>query len=357
MRDQFFTPLLLAETAVNAVRVRKVETVADFAAGHGDLLKAARARWPNCLTFGNDIDASCARKLAQFGTVAEYSNCDFLNDRSTSSSRRLMALKGKCDVVLLNPPFSGRGNATLIVETGFAQVSCSRAMAFVYRSIPYLRCDGEIVAFLPASCLTSEKDAEIRKICMAATEMEAIESFSHKAFEKCSASTVVVRFRKRFVESKANQAGISKKSQSNEETLPVRIIRGCVPVYRAENGFAGKKYPFIHSTDILGGSVCEYERSVRVDTRIVNGPAVLIARVGSPATRKCGIYNSQQAIVLSDCLIALQCDSLEIANKVRERILSRWDRFALIYGGTCAPYLTIDALTAFLLRNSIVTFD
>ena len=230
-------------------------------------------------------------------------------------------------------------------------------MAFVYRSIPYLRSDGELVAILPYSCLTSEKDSEIRKICMATTEMEAIESFSHKAFENCSASTVVVRFRKRVGKSNASPIRSKASPYPRDESLSVRIVRGCVPVYRAANGFAGRKHPFIHSTDILGEIVCEYERSVKVDTRVVTGPAVLIARVGSPATKKCGIYNSEQAIVMSDCVIALQCDKLKTARLVRERILDRWDSFAELYAGTCAPYLTIGGLKSFLARNSISTCD
>lgn len=139
MKDQFFTPAELAASAVNAVRLRKVEMVADFAAGHGDLLIAARSRWPNCSTFGNDFDVTCSSKLASDSRIDAYANCDFLNDRSTGRSKQLRELIGKCDVVLLNPPFSGRGGKTVSVQVDQKSVTCSRAMAFVFKAIPCLR--------------------------------------------------------------------------------------------------------------------------------------------------------------------------------------------------------------------------
>ena len=357
MKDQFFTPAELAASAVNAVRLRKVEMVADFAAGHGDLLVAARSRWLHCSTFGNDLDATCSSKLASDSRIDAYANCDFLNDRSTKRSKQLRKLIGKCDVVLLNPPFSGRGGKTVSVQVDEKSITCSRAMAFVFKAIPYLREGGELVAILPASCLTSEKDFEVREFCRCTTDSFEIARFSNTAFANCSASTVVVRFRRRKLVQRPTVEALIRPTSHVERILKVRVVRGCVPVFRAENGFAGRKFPFIHSTDIVSGEVNQYQRSVKVDTRCIRGPAVLIARVGSPGTKKCAIYDCEQTIVLSDCVIALQCDSLHVATKVRERILDRWATFAELYSGTCAPYVTIKALKAFFSQNSIVTID
>lgn len=353
MKDQFFTPTELATSAVKSVLLRKVELVADFAAGHGDLLVAARIRWPSCYTFGNDFDPTCSSKLARDSRIDAHSNCDFLNDRSTRRSRQLRELIGKCDVVLLNPPFSGRGGKTVTVRVDETPVTCSLAMAFVFKAIPYMRDGGELVAILPASCLTSEKDFAVREIISFSTDSFEIARFSNTAFVGCSASTVVVRFRRRKYFQRPKIESSNRSTTSGDKVLKVRLVRGCVPVYRAENGFAGKKFPFIHSTDIVSGEVSQYQRSVKVESRCLQGPAVLIARVGSPASKKCAIYDCEQTIVLSDCVIALKCDSLRVANRVRERILARWDSFAELYSGTCAPYITMNALKAFFDKNAI----
>ena len=358
MKDQFFTPTELAAAAIKSVRVRKVKIVADFAAGHGDLLVAARSRWPDCFTFGNDIDFACSSKLATDERISAYSSCDFLNDRSTNASKRFRELLGKCDVVLLNPPFSGRGGRALSVNTESGQVTCSRAMAFIFTAIKFLRTGGEIVAILPASCLSSRKDAKILEEIQRVANYYEIGRYSNNTFPDCSASTVVVRFR-RLANSVQTTPNIDCQQvrRRGEDHLFVKVVRGCVPVYRAENGLAGRRFPFIHSTDIVDTEVNQYQRSVKIDTRAVRGPAVLLTRVGSPATKKCAIYDCAQTIVLSDCVIALECENLAIAEKVRARILSRWDRFSSLYGGTCAPYITLDALKSFLLSNSIMLVD
>jgi hypothetical protein len=358
MKDQFFTPADLASEAINAVKVRRVVIVADFAAGHGDLLVAARSRWPDCFTFGNDLDPACSSKLATSERVSAYSGCDFLNDRATNASKRFRELLGNCDVVLLNPPFSGRGGKALSVKTESGLVTCSRAMAFIFTAIKYLRRGGEIVAILPASCLSSRKDARILDEIQRVANYFEIGRYSNDAFPNCSASTVVVRFRRRAASVQITPTIKGHQvRRRGEYRLFVKIVRGCVPVYRADNGLAGRRFPFIHSTDIVDSEVYQYQRAVNIDTRVVRGPAVLLTRVGSPATKKCAIYDCAQKIVLSDCVIALECADLAIAEKVRARILSRWDRFSTLYGGTCAPYITLDALKSFLLSNSIMLVD
>jgi hypothetical protein len=357
MRDQFFTSEELAAATVRAVRLRRVERVADFAAGHGDLLRSARQRWPDCFTFGNDVDKSCASVLAKETTVSAHANCDFLNDRSTIASKRFRGLQGNCDVVLLNPPFSGRGCKTWLVQVGSDHMSCSRAMAFVYKAVSFLREGGELVAVLPASCLSSEKDAAIMAHCKTMTEIDIIAQFPKGAFESCSASTTIIRFRNRTVTQQLIRPEGVPDRCPEDENLHVELVRGCVPVYRAENGFAGRKYPFIHSTDIVGLDVCHYQRAVKVDTRCIQGPAVLVARVGSPLSRKCAIYDCEQTIVLSDCVIALRCRTLSVAKKVQRRILENWESLAPLYGGTCAPYLTMNRLRTFLESISITVLD
>ena len=81
----------------------------------------------------------------------------------------------------------------------------------------------------------------------------------------------------------------------------------------------------------------------------------MVASTPPTATRKCAVYAQDGPIVLSDCVIAIQCTTKEDAAEVRSRLLSRWTEFSDIYGGTCAPYMTINKLQDFLLRCGIVT--
>lgn len=348
MHDQYFTPNELAKTAIEAVRIRKVEVVADFAAGHGDLLAAARARWPMSSTIGCDVDPVCVRVMKSSKEVSYAVKCDFLSSASRERSATLRAHKGVVDLAVLNPPFSGIGAASLRVWTGDRFVTCSKAMAFAYTSLAYLRPGGELVAVLPASCLTSVKDKVIRELCSTISSEEVVRKFSSRAFIGCVASTIVVRYRRGIANASVSDAIPSSHIGEEESVIRVRLVRGCTPVFRAENGLAGSRFPFIHSTDIAGREVLVYTRGVKSTSRVVVGPVVLLTRVGSPASRKCAIYNCEQPIAISDCVIALQCNSLRGAERVRKRILSRWPILSDQYGGTCAPYITIEKLSLFL---------
>jgi tRNA1(Val) A37 N6-methylase TrmN6 len=353
MNDQFFTPEALAISVVRAARNRKVRLVADFAAGHGDLLAAAINRWPSCKIVANDIDPSCTRKLRISDFVHAVSQCDFLDERSRKTSRTLSKLKSACDVVLLNPPFSGRGSTAFVSNSINGQIRCSRAFAFVLTAFDYLRVGGELVAILPQSCLTSEKDYACREFVQSVSCMTVIERFSKSTFYGCSASTVVVRFRKGDVKCSEIIADVELSKYKGFETFIVRLVRGCLPVHRALDGLAGTRFPFVHSTEIVGPEVTCFDRFVDVGSRCVSSPSVLITRVGSQKAAKCSVYLGKERIVLSDCVIALECDSVQSARKVSSRLVENWELVASHYEGTCAPYITMDALIRMLRRLGI----
>ena len=53
---------------------------------------------------------------------------------------------------------------------------------------------------------------------------------------------------------------------------------------------------------------------------------------------------------LSDCVIALECDSECDSVKIHRLIEERWDEFEHSYGGSCAPYISLKALQKVLDR-------
>ncbi|MBN8600341.1 MAG: N-6 DNA methylase [Planctomycetes bacterium] len=354
MKDQFFTPKNLAFAAVRAAKIRKVQIVADFAAGHGDLLAAAIDRWPSCQIFANDIDPLCARTLRKLKSIHSVSCCDFLDERSRKASKILKSLLNACDIVLLNPPFSGRGSAACIAESRAGRIRCSRAFAFVLTAFDYLKMGGELIAILPPSCLSSSKDARCRDLIMSMASMTVIKRFSKSTFMGCSASTVVVRFKKSDNSTAITPPNMTISPKIGSRTLTVRLIRGCIPVHRALNGLAGTKFPFVHSTEIVGQKITCCDRYVDLGSRLVSSPSVLITRVGSQKTAKCAIYLGRRKLALSDCVIALECDSIEVADKVRRRLCDNWETVAASYEGTCAPYITIEGLVRLLRSLDII---
>lgn len=347
MIDQYFTPPEVAKAVVASVSVRRVQLVADFAAGMGDLLSAGQTRWPNARVLACDIDPSCIEVLASKRPKWALSQCNFLDTSSRNRNPALFAALGKCDLALLNPPFSGKGGATSQVSVNGIQLRCSHAMAFVVASVAYLRLGGEIVAILPASCITSAKDADAREYCATNCNFSVEKQIPRGAFPGCAASTVIVKLRNRRPNSSESRR--SRRFISSElPEIGASLIRGCIPVYRAENGLAGREFPYVHSTDIHTDGLSPIERGVSIAHRIVRGPAVLISRVGSPMTKKCCCYVSRESVVLSDCVIAIKCGSQRDANEVRNRMLSKWKRLSKLYCGTCAPYITIEVLRGFL---------
>ncbi|MEQ9007001.1 MAG: N-6 DNA methylase, partial [Ekhidna sp.] len=328
MTDQYFTPTDLANALASSATVRRVKIIADFAAGHGNLLTALKKRWPNAHMLATDIDPRCVRELSQNYPSWDCFCCDFLDSNSIASNWELQRVYNKCDLIVLNPPFSGRGGAFVSIQNSQGVIKCSRAMAFVISAIQFLRKGGEICAILPVSCLTSVKDKEAREFCYNTCEVNEIDRFNRKAFPGCNATTALIKLRKKRVkESSKIRSSFNHSLAPNSPNISVKIKRGCVPVFRAENGYSGGIFPFVHSTDLRNFSVSEIERNVHIEKRIVCGPAVLIARVGSPSSKKCAIHYGSEPIVLSDCVIAIECRTKKDAGIVQKRIHENWLQF------------------------------
>jgi len=344
--DQYFTPASIASAMVSFFRRRAASLVADFAAGNGDLLAAARSRWPTCGVVATDIDESRVYMLRKSQPSWSVGKCDFLNPVSRKQSRILRKAKGNVSLVLLNPPFSCRGNERLPVALDGEKVLCSRAMAFVVNSIPYLSATGHVAAVLPAGCLTSQKDAEAWGIMRRAFDVRVLSSHGLRTFKGCAARTVVVCLSRL----RAGTRTSRKRRPCRKQTtgITVRITRGVVPVHEAMNGAAGPGWPFVHTANLRQSMVTQLGHSVRTLRRYATGPCVLIPRVGQPDSEKCVLYLARKRVVLSDCIFAIRCESSEDARLVHRAILRSWDKVRESYCGTCARYITRGGLRGLL---------
>ncbi len=109
-----------------------------------------------------------------------------------------------------------------------------------------------------------------------------------------------------------------------------------------------KGIPLIHSTSLKKGLVC-VDDNIRVQSdSFVEGPCVMFPRVGNISREKISVLLSNQAVVLSDCVIAIACNSDEEVLLLREDILSEWEAFLSLYSGTGAKYITMNQVAWFL---------
>ncbi|HWA54873.1 MAG TPA: hypothetical protein VG816_11930 [Solirubrobacterales bacterium] len=63
---------------------------------------------------------------------------------------------------------------------------------------------------------------------------------------------------------------------------------------------------------------------------------------------KIQLYHKDEALQLSDCVIALECESLKSATSIVQTINAEWEAFRHAWMGSCAPYVTMGRLHNFL---------
>lgn len=327
-----------------AVQASNLKCIADFAAGDGTLLRAAEEYWDGCRIVALDVRRTAVDRLMKSFPHWGVAKCDFLSRLSRSRCGLLEASRF-CDLVLLNPPFSSRGNVywTAATEEGGA-VRCSRALAFVLTSLSYLTRNGTLVAVLPRGCLTSERDAAAWKSILRYYDRKVIALNGRKAFRHCSAATAVVRLtRRKTPRSLARQrVSVSKYAEKLE------VVRGRVQMHSVNGKTFPAGYSLVHSTDLRCFDVVSLPKRVAPSIPPVAGPAVLLPRVGRPDAKKVVIVQKQQRVVLSDCVIALCCGTERQAKRVRDNLILNWIKLEELYGGTGAPFITVNALRRFL---------
>jgi len=119
-------------------------------------------------------------------------------------------------------------------------------------------------------------------------------------------------------------------------------------MYLAKGEASHNAMPLIHTTELEPEILNLCARKVENKWKSVRGPAVLLPRVGRPYSHKVKLYLREEEAVLSDCVIALCCGTSKEARDLQALLLQNWNMLKRQYGGTCAKYITIDALRVFL---------
>lgn len=342
LMDAHYTPSILAAKMVRSARTQNPRVIADFAVGEGSLLTAAQARWPDAKLLGIDIDRRVVRALRRAEPGWNVGVCDFLNPRSVQRSAVLQELREEVDLVLLNPPFSCRGGSRVFSKLDGKGVACSPAAAFVLGAIELTGGVAEIIAILPAGTLHNEKDAQAWGAIDRRYTIERLREYGKETFDGCSPTTSVVRLKKRGRRSKG--AAQPERAVHEAPRLQVEVVRGCTPMYAATHRPAPGERALLHSTDIRDGLAKTNGWVTAARHRTAAAPAVVLPRVGQLTEGKIGLLKAGSPVALSDCVIALQCESDQAATLVQERLVNAMDSVSAAYVGTGAPFITVGRL-------------
>lgn len=349
MKDRFYTPPEIAAlVAEKAIGGRKVDSAADFAIGGGALMEELAARQPAASVFGTDIDARAVHRLRAKRPKWALSQCDFLNPRSRQRARVTREAR-RFDAIALNPPYSHRGGATARISLAGEAVSCSPAAAFLGLATTYAHPSSRIAALLPKGSLASDKDAGFWEAIRREWLVRETEEFGRGWLPGTHTAVALVTLSR----GSLPIAEASDEATSDEARgTGVRIVRGCTPVFKVHEESDG--VPFIHTTGLTRDGLVS-TRVRATSGRVIRGPAVLLPRVGSPVVWKVQVYLDSAPLLMSDCVIGLECEENADALRIAELASKGWNVLQKAWSGSCAPYVTIARLRHYLALIGIGT--
>ncbi len=349
--DQYYTPDKLAERVIAAFTIVDPKHIADFAVGDGRLLRTAQKRWPSIRCTAMDIDEdtiitvqSCYPKWKSF--VCDFTNAEARKPLLVNRKRTL-----RLPAIALNPPFSiqrGKVRSRMVSIAGVT-VRCSPSLAFVADALAYLSSGGQLVAIIPQGPLYNDLDAEARQLLQHHYGFEIVELIPQAGFKDCEPRTAIVRFT---AGNSSTLITVPVKNVDDEPklcSLQTRLLRGSISNSRVESHDHPLSLPFIHTTDLAGGKLNGTKKRIfKSDVEFATGPAVLIPRVCKPDINKVLLLPMGMEAVLSDCVIAIECLTPTDSEKLQSYLINNWSLTELIYVGTCARYVSVSGLTAFL---------
>lgn len=348
MFDKYYTDSKLAETLVSSLpNSFDPLLIADFAAGEGSLLKAARKRWNNSTLLANDYCLESTNNLRSLNF--QTYNVDFLCSNEVNNSS-LMNYANSIDLILLNPPFNQKKVKLIEWIDCQEHIKSGIALYFVFKSMFFLKPDGYLLAILPNGCLMSERDKPALDFISRQYTLEVIKENCDSNFKNARPRISIVKIRNTKPEicldlSDANYI------KSNE----LDIIRGNIQMHKV--GFKRNfktAYPLVHTTNLRKGYVEIDNRILVGSDKIISGPAILLPRVGSIDEGKVCYLPSNKSVAISDCIFAILCDDETHAEQLKAFLFDKWVDFRKIYGGTGALYTTLSKLRNFFNEHIFI---
>ncbi|NDV96211.1 hypothetical protein D0T84_15015 [Dysgonomonas sp. 521] len=342
--DTFYTPPELAERLLSYVDCKKAKKVVDFCVGKGELLKAAQTKFGSIECYGTDIDNMIVDEIKGSNPTWNIAVCDFINQLSRENTTILKSTT--FDLVLLNPPFTCKGSKINKVEFCGSVFHVSTAMTFLVESLRYLSRRGSLYAIMPASVIYSAKDKKLVTAINEKYEIELLEEREKQLFKNCSPNIVLLKVKKKTTRIGDNSiiALDSVPILFDAKEHNISIFRGNLSVHEAVKYKNSKGLMYVHSTNLRNNTIVLTKMTVDKVQSTINGPAILLHRVGKPDITKVCIINDVDHYVLSDCVIAILGDNRETIQSLYDTIISKKDIFYSLYKGTGAKYITIERL-------------
>ena len=350
--DAHYTPQTIASELVATADDLRPTVIADLCAGRGDLLLQAERVWPQATFAAVDIEPSVVRHLKRLRPYWRVGRCDLLRTQSRNRSPILKSIRRRVSLLLLNPPFSCRGNTRFCVAVDDGRIHARSAMSFLLTSLGYLHETGTAIAILPYGVVHNQKDRDAWSYVTKRYTVTLLPNSTRQSFPRTSVRVALVRLTPSHIPTSFQQPSIPVVAPPRG-WLRATMIRGCQPIHLLGPDSSGPT--LVHSTDIRGAEVHLNGRRGNGRTRSIGSPAVLLPRVGRLTTSKIAIIHPRAPIVLSDCVIALATQSIQDAKAIRKRLFDQFPFLLSQYVGTGAPFITIERLNHALTKIGVLT--
>ncbi|MDG9918499.1 MULTISPECIES: N-6 DNA methylase [Pseudomonas] len=371
--EQYYTEEGIGERLASMLPVMNPHECVELSAGEGALLLPIIRKWPNIKITTCELDPLNVSKLKS-SFKGKHHNIDVLSDSFEK------AFKGKLasfDFAVSNPPFSWRDTSEYdiaILETfGLRDLfPGSRIRSEVLFILQYLRLLAELacVAFiLPEFIVCSAAFSKFRYRLLAFCNVVSIAEINSGAFKGTEAKTYILILKKGWSSESfiyTDTSGSSVKKQQKDFCVGLKQLHLDSLPYSDADEFSIKRgtlsgkeckslgLPFFHTSGFHESATDVV--SLQLRSGVITGKKVLtttkgdilINRVGSRVVGRAVIVEDGQYLV-SDCVFRVRLPS-SVCSKT---FLTFWMKevfpnITLTARGTCAKYITINDVAAFL---------
>ena len=339
--DVFYTPDWLADELVSLMPRQLEGRVLDPSVGSGSLLSAVERRFgKNVPLLGIDVDKRAVREVLAENPSWIVSHANLLSPASRRASGAWRAAQTDLSSVVINPPFSYRGNGG--VQTAYAGFSglVAPAMSFLVEVLRTLRPKDGIFSILPDGAIDAEKHVALWGQIKRFYTVSRPKRINPATFSGARVSTSLVQLVPGCTPTAATCID-EPRSQRIEGCTCVEVIRGRVQVHQMRGVEPVDPAPFIHTTTLVRPLQHWLASGALADM----APLVLITRVGRwsmPTVLDVG------RAVLSDCVIALRPRARTQVEQLRDSVAQSTAEFRALYRGTGAKYLTLASVVELL---------
>lgn len=342
--DYYYSPESVTQAVAEIIARERPKSALDSNCGEGALLDAVEQGCAGARCLGIDIDnhaISRLRKSRPHWTLVEG---DALSEHPWQQLAK--RLPHRVDVAVLNPPFSMGSNKGMPIQLPDMDndVRCSLAMAHVLTAL-YRARPTQVLAILPESLVCSQLDAKARSLISGSYKVEVVRAFKSSTFRGTRANSVLVAMT-------AERASQRQNAEDSAEQLAtgLDIVRGGLPTFQARKMRSGLSY--VHTTALArlanGEPVEMLPRVSPCGRGHVEGHVVLLPRVGLPKPHLIKPLFFPAPVQLSDCVIAITCDSKRQAERIHHHLDTRFLALKALYAGTGARYITVERFHAWL---------